>query len=590
MNDEGFKWSEELLNDLEKRIDAEYAQASKEMTEKVQEHFSKFKVKDEKKRKDYESGKITKAEYTEWRRNQMLIGKRYIALRDTLAQDLTNVDQIAMKYASDAMIDVYALNMNYETYCIEHDLRLDTSFTLYNHDAVERLIKENPDLLPRPKVDIPKDLRWNRAHIQSAITQGILQGESIPKIAKRLQNVTGMDKRAAIRNARTAITSAQNGGRLDSMKRAQQRGIGIKKGWMATLDARTRDSHAVMDGEVVELDKPFSNGLMRPADPHGEPSQVYNCRCRLTHEYDKYRTDWSNPINRNTEKLGDMTYQEWKDKHKTKIVAKSAQKVVIQNNLVMPKRPRKADYDDIDKYYQAREEYRKNRAIYDEQREKLIDEMMGGNKQYKTVEDLKEWARLNNVILTDGIDKEVDERLYNDVLGALDEMFTKYPEVKERFNEYGFRLAFTDTSEYYAEANGGLRLGGIFKDARVAYGAEIDSQAEGFTVRGDGTLRAMIRHEYGHNTDNYIRQKFSTLDSTYEWKISGKTERRQEALRQYEKELIEITTKYGSEYSRTNTLEAFAEGFSEYTSNPNSEYGKAFGTFFERWYNANPIE
>jgi SPP1 gp7 family putative phage head morphogenesis protein len=318
MNDEGFKWSEELLNDLEKRIDAEYAQASKEMTEKVQEYFSKFKVKDEKKRKDYESGKITKAEYTEWRRNQMLIGNRYIALRDTLVHDLTNVDQIAMKYASDAMIDVYALNMNYETYCIEHDLRLDTSFTLYNHDAVERLIKENPDLLPRPKVDIPKDMRWNRAHIQSAITQGILQGESIPKIAKRLQNVTGMDKRAAIRNARTAITSAQNGGRLDSMKRAQQRGIGIKKGWMATLDARTRDSHAVMDGEVVELDKPFSNGLMRPADPHGEPSQVYNCRCRLTHEYDKYKTDWSNPANRNISKLGNMTYQEWKDKHKAK--------------------------------------------------------------------------------------------------------------------------------------------------------------------------------------------------------------------------------------------------------------------------------
>lgn len=312
MNDEGFKWSEELLNDLEKRIDAEYAQASKEMTEKVQEYFSKFKVKDEKKRKDYESGKITKEEYTEWRRNQMLIGNRYIVLRDTLAQDLTNVDQIAMKYASDTMIDVYALNMNYETYCIEHDLRLDTSFILYNHDAVERLIKENPDLLPRPKVDIPKDLRWNRAHIQSAITQGILQGESIPKIAKRLQNVTGMDKRAAIRNARTAITSAQNGGRLDSMKRAQQRGIGIKKGWMATLDNVTRSSHRHLDGEVVELDKPFSNGLMRPADPHGEPSECYNCRCRLTHEYDKYRTDWSNMENRRHDKLGDMSYEEWK--------------------------------------------------------------------------------------------------------------------------------------------------------------------------------------------------------------------------------------------------------------------------------------
>jgi hypothetical protein len=143
-----------------------------------------------------------------------------------------------------------------------------------------------------------------------------------------------MDKRAAIRNARTAITSAQNGGRLDSMKRAQQRGIGIKKGWMATLDARTRDSHAVMDGEVVELDKPFSNGLMRPADPHGEPSQVYNCRCRLTHEYDKYKTDWSNMENRNTSKLGDMSYEEWKNMHKERLEKKMAAKSVAKNVAV----------------------------------------------------------------------------------------------------------------------------------------------------------------------------------------------------------------------------------------------------------------
>jgi hypothetical protein len=93
----------------------------------------------------------------------------------------------------------------------------------------------------------------------------------------------------------------------------------------------------------VELDKPFSNGLMRPADPHGEPSQVYNCRCRLTHEYDKYRTDWSNLENRNIEKLGNMTYQEWKDTHKeksnTKMKTKSSTKEQPQDKYkyVVPK-------------------------------------------------------------------------------------------------------------------------------------------------------------------------------------------------------------------------------------------------------------
>ena len=327
MSDAGFNQSEKMLNDLEKRIHEEYEQASKEMAEKVDAYFAKFKSQDEAKREQYENGEISKKEYTEWRQRKMATGKRYTEMRDTLAKDLTNTDKIAMKMVNQSLPDVYALNMNYGTYQIEKDSKINTSFTLYNHAAVERLIKENPQLLPNPKVDIPKDFKWNQQHIQTAITQGILQGKSIPDIAKNLQRVTGMDENAAIRNARTAMTGAQNAGRMDSIKRAQARGIGVKKGWLSTLDNVTRDSHVDLDGEVVEPDKTFSNGLMYPGDPSGRPEEVYNCRCRLTTEYDKYKTDWSNMANRNTSKMGGKSYQEWKDrtKNKTKkVISKKA--------------------------------------------------------------------------------------------------------------------------------------------------------------------------------------------------------------------------------------------------------------------------
>lgn len=314
--DAGFIKSEKMLNELEAKIHKEYEQAYKELADKVTEYFDKFKAEDEKKRELYEKGLISKKEYVEWRKRKMATGKRYIAMRDTLAADLTNTDKIAMKMVNQALPDVYALNLNYGTYSIEHESNIDTSFTLYNHSAVERLIKDNPDLLPNPILDIPKDLRWNRQHIQSIITQGILQGKSIAEIAKDLQRIVGMDENAAIRNARTAITGAQNGGRLDSMKRASAKGVGLKKGWMATLDHVTRDSHVNLDGEVVDLDRAFSNGLMFPGDSSGIPAEVYNCRCRLTHEYDKYKTDWSNLENRRSDKLGGMSYDEWKNKHK----------------------------------------------------------------------------------------------------------------------------------------------------------------------------------------------------------------------------------------------------------------------------------
>lgn len=329
-SDKGFQESEKLLNELEAKIHKEYAQASNEMTEKVNAYFAKFEKADAKMQKAVKEKRMSAKEYDEWRLRKMATGKQYIAMRNTLARDLTNTDRIAMKMVNQALPNVYALNMNYGTYNIEKASNINTSFTLYNHAAVERLIKDNPKLLPSPKVDIPKDLRWNQQHIQSAITQGILQGKSIPDIAKKLQNVTGMDERAAIRNARTAMTGAQNAGRMDSIKRAQARGIGVKKGWLATLDHVTRDSHVDLDGEVVEPDKMFSNGLMYPGDPSGRPEEVYNCRCRLTSEYDKYKTDWSNPANRNTTKLGAMSYVAWKAAHK-QMAAKSAPKVAQES-------------------------------------------------------------------------------------------------------------------------------------------------------------------------------------------------------------------------------------------------------------------
>lgn len=338
--DEGFKESEKLLNQLEKEVHDVYAQAKKEMGEKVDAYFAKFERENYAKEQAVKQGRMSVKEYNDWRMRKMATGKQYIAMRNTLAKDLTNTDKIAMKIVNQSLPDVYAFNMNYGTYSIEKDSGINTSFTLYNHAAVEKLIKDNPKLLPSPKVDIPKDLRWNQQHIQSAITQGILQGKSIPKIAKDLQRVAGMDENAAIRNARTAMTGAQNGGRLDSMKRAAARGIGVKKGWLATIDHVTRDSHVNLDGEVQDIDRPFSNGLMYPGDSSGLPAEVYNCRCRLTHEYDKYKTDWSNPANRNTEKLGDMSYQQWKDRHKgkaTKIVAKSATTAATVEKIAEPK-------------------------------------------------------------------------------------------------------------------------------------------------------------------------------------------------------------------------------------------------------------
>lgn len=320
--DEAYEETERLLQDLEQRITAEYRQAAEELEEKCNDYFRRFAVKDKIKRKQLANGEITQDEYNYWRTGQILIGERWKEMRNTLAEDLTHTNEIAAEMINRELPQIYAINHNYGTFEIERGSLLNTSYTLYSRETVERLIRDNPDLMPQARVDIPKDERWNRQKIQSAITQGVLQGESIDKIASRLQRVTNMNRVVAIRNARTMTTSAQNGGRINAYRRAEEMGIKTLKVWLATPDSRVRDSHARLDGEERETEEEFSNGCYYPGDPNGEPEEVYNCRCTLISQVKGTPridvTDLSqrhNGLSRDYDGDEEMTYQDWKDYH-----------------------------------------------------------------------------------------------------------------------------------------------------------------------------------------------------------------------------------------------------------------------------------
>jgi SPP1 gp7 family putative phage head morphogenesis protein len=224
------------------------------------------------------------------------------------------------------MLNTFAINHNYGTYEIENGLSINTSYTLYDADTVANLIQNEPDILKRPTLDKNLDLRWNKKLFQSHITQGILQGESIDNLAKRVAlGTTKQDMNAAIRNARTATTCAQNAGRTQSYQRAVNLGIELYQVWLAALDSRTRSSHRHMDGEKVKVVKgkqvKFSNGLRFPADPDGRPEEVWNCRCTLVTSFDE-NEDFSD-LKERANKLDVQSYDEWKNEHKQRNKGKS---------------------------------------------------------------------------------------------------------------------------------------------------------------------------------------------------------------------------------------------------------------------------
>lgn len=310
MADYAHEWTDKQLEELEKRVAAVYRQASEEMKQKLEKWYKDFERLDKQKAALVEAGKLEKAEYLAWRKGKMADSGRLKSLVDTLTKDFVNSDKIAMQIVRGDLTDVYALNANYAAYKIEQDTGVDLSWTLYDHSTVERMIREEPNVLPLPSVNIPVDEQWNRKHLNNAITQGILQGESIPHIADRLQRIIGMDRTAAVRSARTATTAAECAGRQDTYQRAKGMGIQLKKQWLATLDGKTRHAHRMLDGQTVDVEESFQvDGykLKCPGDPSAPGYLIYNCRCTII-SVDKFH-DQNAP---RAAKLGEVSYEEWK--------------------------------------------------------------------------------------------------------------------------------------------------------------------------------------------------------------------------------------------------------------------------------------
>lgn len=318
--DEGEKRTEEMLAELEKKIAEVYKQAAEEMSVTIKEYFDSFAKRDKEMQDLRDKGEITEEKYKLWRLAQIGRGKRLEAMKDALAERITQANEVAIAYVNDATPGIYSLNYNYTAYTIEL-VADNVSFTLFDEQTVKRLIAEDPDMLPyypeekAVKRDI--DLAYGRRQIQANITSGILQGKSVYKIADDLQEaITNMSRTSAVRAARTAFTGAQNAGRQAGYEAAVQMGIELKKQWIATLDLRTRHSHAMLDEEKVDYNAKFSNGLMFPGDPSGAPSEVYNCRCTTVAflpgvDEENVQRRARDPITGRNELISDMNYTEW---------------------------------------------------------------------------------------------------------------------------------------------------------------------------------------------------------------------------------------------------------------------------------------
>lgn len=307
--DSAHEFSDAEIRAFEREVAGVYGEASKTAYANLKRYLAQFETDDEKMRERLEAGEITKAQYRSWRSGKIAAGRRYRIVLKQCAEAMTHANVAAAAAIEGRLPEVYAENYNYGTWQVESAVGWDTAYALQDASTVQRLLTDHDSYLPKPSVNVAKDVAWNRRLIANQITQGVLLGESIPKIAKRMRDVAGANRAAAVRLARTSTTAAENAGRVDSYKRAKGLGINVRQEWVATLDGRTRSSHRKLDREKVEVGEKFSNGCRYPGDPEAPYAETANCRCTLVACCDGLDVLDGERFSRLPE---GMTYEEWK--------------------------------------------------------------------------------------------------------------------------------------------------------------------------------------------------------------------------------------------------------------------------------------
>jgi uncharacterized protein with gpF-like domain len=282
----------EKLRALELWLQRLYSNAESEMRVKWDKYLARqekraetllSRVRDAKTDKERAAAEMA---YKSFLKSKIAGDKNYRNMVQELAREYSRTNERALEIINGKRAEFFADGYNLSAdrindVAVHKDIGI--RFDLVDKDTVEWLAKNRErNLMPPPdKLKIPEDERWNAKLINSQVTQGIIQGESIPKIAARISNVTDGDLKASVRRARTMATGCENAGRVQSMKTAENWGVQTRKKWVCTHDGRTRDTHTLLDGEKIGVDGVFWNGCRYPGDHLGPPREVWNCRCTL---------------------------------------------------------------------------------------------------------------------------------------------------------------------------------------------------------------------------------------------------------------------------------------------------------------------
>jgi SPP1 gp7 family putative phage head morphogenesis protein len=264
MSDYGHKLTDKEIAALEKRLIKAYRDAWADMKAKIEEILSKM---------DLGKGMTPQELYAASQKYQ-----RLDKLQKELASYIKDANADAVRMVNDSLLTTYKANFEWQAD------QIAGIEPLISKEAIKAVLSGEVNPFKKLAIDELKD----RALIESDLTRqlmtGVISGDSIPSIAKRIQGVLQSNLDSSVRIARTETTRVEAAARFDVGKEAEKMGFKVYKRWVSTDDSRTRPSHRAANGQEVPLDEPFIVGgekMMYPGDETASAANVINCRCTV---------------------------------------------------------------------------------------------------------------------------------------------------------------------------------------------------------------------------------------------------------------------------------------------------------------------
>lgn len=249
--------------------------------------------------------------------------KRVLALISRAAEGAFTINQQAAEYANGYAVAVYARSFNEQSKGFR---KIDKGFIV--QEASEEDVRRVGAVADVQRVlNKRKDTAYTAANIKRGLIVGATLALPLSRIISRTAATTAKrNQTVAEEHAYTVFSWAENEGMIDAAERAAILGIESKKKWIATLDNRTRHSHALLDQKAIPLDGIFDNGLKFPRDTDGDPSEWVGCRCAMSivgqevaiDERAARRGSVSGRVTEResfagtqSERVGNMSYVEW---------------------------------------------------------------------------------------------------------------------------------------------------------------------------------------------------------------------------------------------------------------------------------------